>query len=271
MNAFPRRCIRLVCALPYELIELRTSLVSVLSRFLFSLLSACENKPAGLKAPPPASTPAHCGSSHPAGPPPAQRQLQPSAPHLANNCPPSHAPTQSPSHHQHNLPPANQSQQFALPRPPGSSFTTEQRWVSYSVRVELQTNSVPALRPRLVAPSGFSGSGRSPACLSSPRRKRRPATSRRATTSGRRTSATTRSPWSPKCPGVSNRSWWIRDTQSWVQVWPTGPRTLSTTSPSNRSRETLASTQVSATHRRPVARGDSGSGFTRHVTVVARL
>ncbi|XP_075951121.1 ETS translocation variant 5-like [Anarhichas minor] len=93
--------------------------------------SACDNKPAGLKALPPASTPDHCGSSHPAGPPPVQRQLNPSSPQLTNNCPPTHAPTPSPSHH-HNLPAANQSQQFALPRPPvscpSSSFTTEQRF-----------------------------------------------------------------------------------------------------------------------------------------------
>ncbi|XP_059184294.1 ETS translocation variant 5-like [Centropristis striata] len=93
--------------------------------------SACTNKPAGLKALTPASTPGPCGSSHPAGPPPVQRQLQPSAPLLTNTCPPSHAPTLSPSHHRR-LPQANQSQPFALPRPPVSchsaSFTTEQRF-----------------------------------------------------------------------------------------------------------------------------------------------
>lgn len=91
-------------------------------------LSACDNKPAGLKAP----TPVQCGSSHPAGPPPIQRQLQPPAPQLTNNCPPSHIPALSPNRH-HNLPPANQSQQFTLPRPPvncpTASFSTEQRSV----------------------------------------------------------------------------------------------------------------------------------------------
>ncbi|TMS11825.1 ETS translocation variant 5 [Larimichthys crocea] len=89
--------------------------------------SACDNKPAGLKALPP-SAPAQCASTHPAGPPPVQRQLQPPAPQLTN------IPALSPSHH-HNLAQANQSQQFALPRPPisrpGASFGTEQRscWI----------------------------------------------------------------------------------------------------------------------------------------------
>ncbi|KAM9334355.1 ETS translocation variant 5-like [Symphorus nematophorus] len=87
--------------------------------------SACDNKPAGLKALPPASTPGQCG------PPPVQRQLQPPAPQLTNNCPPSHIPTLSPSHH-HSLPQANQSQQFALPRPPiscpAAPFSSEQRF-----------------------------------------------------------------------------------------------------------------------------------------------
>ncbi|TKS66442.1 ETS translocation variant 5 [Collichthys lucidus] len=86
--------------------------------------SACDNKPAGLKALPP-SAPAQCASTHPAGPPPVQRQLQPPAPQLTN------IPTLSPSHH-HNLAQPNQSQQFALPRPPisrpGASFGTEQRF-----------------------------------------------------------------------------------------------------------------------------------------------
>lgn len=94
-----------------------------------SVLSACDNKPAGLKA----LTPVQSGSAHPAGPPPVQRQLQPPAPQLTNNCPPSHIPALSPNRH-HNLPPANQSQQFALPRPPGNgpnaSFSTEQRLVA---------------------------------------------------------------------------------------------------------------------------------------------
>ncbi|XP_029307862.1 ETS translocation variant 5-like isoform X2 [Cottoperca gobio] len=93
--------------------------------------SACDNKPAGLKALPPASTAVQCGSTHPAGPPPVQRLLQPPAPPLTNSCPPSHVPALSPSH-PCNLPQANQSQQFALPRPPascpGASFSTEQRF-----------------------------------------------------------------------------------------------------------------------------------------------
>uniref|UniRef100_A0A8D0D0D1 ETS domain-containing protein n=1 Tax=Sander lucioperca TaxID=283035 RepID=A0A8D0D0D1_SANLU len=91
--------------------------------------SACENKPAGLKALTPASTPVQCGSTHPAGPPPVQRQLHPSAPQLTNNCPPGHAPAPSPSHHRI-LPQPNQSQQFALPHVscPGASFSTEPRF-----------------------------------------------------------------------------------------------------------------------------------------------
>ncbi|XP_070786621.1 ETS translocation variant 5-like [Enoplosus armatus] len=93
--------------------------------------SACDNKPAGLKALTPASTLVQCSSTHPAGPPPVQRQLQPPAPQLTNTCPPSHIPALSPSRH-HNLPQANQSRQFALPRPPigcpGASFSTEQRF-----------------------------------------------------------------------------------------------------------------------------------------------
>ncbi|XP_074482826.1 ETS translocation variant 5-like [Sebastes fasciatus] len=93
--------------------------------------SACDNKPAGLKALTPASTPVQSGSTHPAGPPPVQRQLQPSAPPLTSSCPPSHGSTLSPSHHRR-LPQANQSQQFTLPRPPvscpGASFSTEQRF-----------------------------------------------------------------------------------------------------------------------------------------------
>lgn len=87
--------------------------------------SACDNASAGLKAP------VQCGSTHPPGPPMVQRQLQPPAPQLTNNCPQSHIPTLSPSHH-HNLPQANQSQPFALPRPPmrcpGASFSAEQRF-----------------------------------------------------------------------------------------------------------------------------------------------
>ncbi|XP_045913925.1 ETS translocation variant 5-like isoform X1 [Micropterus dolomieu] len=93
--------------------------------------SACDNKPAGLRAPTPASTPVQCGSTHPAGPPPIQRQLQPPAPQLTSNCPPSHVPALSPSH-RHPLPQASHSQQFALPHPaiscPSASFSTEQRF-----------------------------------------------------------------------------------------------------------------------------------------------
>lgn len=93
--------------------------------------SACDNNK--LKALTPASTPAQCASTHPAGPPPIQRQLQPPAPQLSNNCPQSHIPALSPSHHHHhNLPQANQSQPFALPGPPiscpGAPFSTEQRF-----------------------------------------------------------------------------------------------------------------------------------------------
>ncbi|KAI4831809.1 hypothetical protein KUCAC02_001330 [Chaenocephalus aceratus] len=56
--------------------------------------SACDNKPAGLKSLPPAP-------SHPSGPPPVQRQLHPPGPQISSRGPQ-----------------ANQSQQFALPRPP---------------------------------------------------------------------------------------------------------------------------------------------------------
>ncbi|XP_034088811.1 ETS translocation variant 5-like isoform X4 [Gymnodraco acuticeps] len=70
--------------------------------------SACDNKPAGLKPLPPAP-------SHPSGPPPVQRQLHPPGPQISSRGPQ-----------------ANQSQQFALPRPPTScppaSFSTEQRF-----------------------------------------------------------------------------------------------------------------------------------------------
>ncbi|XP_071401210.1 ETS translocation variant 5-like isoform X1 [Centroberyx affinis] len=88
--------------------------------------SAYDSKPVGIKPPTPASASAlPCGPAHPAGPHPVQRQLPPSAPQLTNNCPP------SPSHH-HALPQASQSQQFAVPRPPGrcpnGSFGTEQRF-----------------------------------------------------------------------------------------------------------------------------------------------
>lgn len=93
--------------------------------------SACDNKPNGLKAPTPASQPVQC----PVGPPPVQRQLQPpAAPQLTSNCPPSHIPSHHHNHHHchHSLPQANQSQQFALPRPPincpSASFSTEQRF-----------------------------------------------------------------------------------------------------------------------------------------------
>ncbi|KAK5847553.1 hypothetical protein PBY51_016673 [Eleginops maclovinus] len=83
--------------------------------------SACDNKPVGLKSLPPASTAAQCGPSHPAGPPPVQRQLQPPGPQLTSRGP-----------HPCSLPQANQSQQFALPRPPTgcppASFSTEQRF-----------------------------------------------------------------------------------------------------------------------------------------------
>ena len=100
--------------------------------FLFHLLSACDIKPAGLKALNPASTPVQCGSTHPTGPQPVKRDLQPPAPQLTGNCPPSHIPALSPSHH-HNIPQANQSQHFALPRPsiscPSASFNSEPRWV----------------------------------------------------------------------------------------------------------------------------------------------
>ncbi|KAM8722658.1 ETS translocation variant 5-like [Acanthopagrus schlegelii] len=93
--------------------------------------SACDTKPAGLKALNPASTPVQCGSAHPAGPPPAKRDLQPPAPQLTHNRPPSHLPAPSPSHH-HNIPQANQSQHFALPRPsiscPSASFSSEPRF-----------------------------------------------------------------------------------------------------------------------------------------------
>ncbi|XP_053170347.1 ETS translocation variant 5-like isoform X2 [Scomber japonicus] len=91
--------------------------------------SACDNKPIGLAGVTPASSPAmQCGATHPSGPPPLQRQLHPSNPQLTNN----HISSHSPSHHHRNLPQANQSQQFALPRPPIScsagSFSTEQRF-----------------------------------------------------------------------------------------------------------------------------------------------
>ncbi|KAM9836083.1 ETS translocation variant 5-like isoform 2-T2 [Aulostomus maculatus] len=80
--------------------------------------SACDTKPAGL-------TGVATAPSHPAGPPPLQRQLQPSNPQLMNNC-------LSPAHHHHSIPRANQSQRFALPRPPLScppgSFSSEQRF-----------------------------------------------------------------------------------------------------------------------------------------------
>ncbi|XP_061571695.1 ETS translocation variant 5-like isoform X2 [Cololabis saira] len=83
--------------------------------------SACNSKPGPTAASPPAAG----GSLHPAGPPPLQRQLQPSPSHLTGHCSP------SPSHRA-SLPPADQSQRFALPRPPIScsepSFNTEQRF-----------------------------------------------------------------------------------------------------------------------------------------------
>nr|XP_020456434.1 ETS translocation variant 5-like isoform X2 [Monopterus albus] len=89
--------------------------------------SAHDNKPALT----PASTPAaQCGTPCPTGPPPLQKQLQLSTPQLTSNCPSSNVSALSPSHH-HSLPPANQSQQFALPRPPiscpNAPFGTVQR------------------------------------------------------------------------------------------------------------------------------------------------
>ncbi|KAM8904373.1 ETS translocation variant 5-like isoform 2-T2 [Spinachia spinachia] len=85
------------------------------------------SEPAGLRAPPPSSATAHGGSPRPAGAPPPQRHLRPSAPQRPNNCPRSHAHTPSPSHH-HNLSAPSQSQRFAVPRRPGSSFCGEQRF-----------------------------------------------------------------------------------------------------------------------------------------------
>ncbi|XP_075872923.1 ETS translocation variant 5-like [Nelusetta ayraudi] len=72
--------------------------------------SACDNKPSGLKAPPP-------GRCAPAGPPPpAQQHLQ--------------AQVAAPGHH--GLQATNHSQPFALPRPPigcpPAPFSTEQRF-----------------------------------------------------------------------------------------------------------------------------------------------
>lgn len=119
--------------------------------FLFPLLSACDTKPAGLKALNPASTPVQCGSTHPTGPQPVKRDLQPPAPQLTNNCPPSHIPALSPSHH-HNIPQANQSQHFALPRPsiscPSASFNSEPRWVlthTFCLYVVTETKSLQTL------------------------------------------------------------------------------------------------------------------------------
>lgn len=119
--------------------------------------SACD-KPAGLKALPPATTPPQCGPVHPAGPPPIQRQLQPPAPQLTNKCPPCHIPAPSPSHH-HSLPQANQSQQFALPRPsvscPAAAFSTEQRF-----QRQLSEPCLPFLPPEKPASASYQPSNR---------------------------------------------------------------------------------------------------------------
>ncbi|KAF3857148.1 hypothetical protein F7725_009007 [Dissostichus mawsoni] len=72
----------------------------------FQSNNACDNKPAGLKSLPPAP-------SHPSGPPPVQRQLHPPGPPISSRGPQ-----------------ANQSQQFALPRPPTSCPPAFQRQLS---------------------------------------------------------------------------------------------------------------------------------------------
>lgn len=129
-----------------------------------SLLSACDNKPAGVKTLTPTPTPVQCGSTHPAGPPPKQRQLQPPAPQLTNNCPASHIPALSPSHHHRNLPQTNQ--QFVLPRPPiscpGGSISTEQRCVlitpflSFTLQTEASSN-LRSCSPTLQVPAAAVG------------------------------------------------------------------------------------------------------------------